>query len=111
MVIRRASFEISAASATTTVFGVLAGLGGITHGVGEVVQGNVPIDRLIVDSWTRGPIAANMGGEPGGLFLGSFYFAVLTLLLIVFAGASYDTQKRDLGTGPVRSRSPILREA
>jgi len=46
-----------------------------------------------------------------GLFLGSFYFAVLTLLLIVFAGASYDAQKRDLGAGPVQSRAPILKEA
>ena len=54
-----------AARRTGTLFGVLAGLGGITHGIGEVLQGNVKPNGLIIDSWTQGPIATNMGGEPG----------------------------------------------
>lgn len=32
-----------AARRTAQVFGVLAGLGGLTHGVGEVIQGGVPV--------------------------------------------------------------------
>jgi hypothetical protein len=55
----------SAANITATVFGILAGLGGLTHGVGEVLQGNVQPDGLFIDSWKQGPIASNMGGEPG----------------------------------------------
>lgn len=54
-----------AARRTAQVFGVLAGLGGLTHGVGEVIQGAVPVRGLFLDSWTTGPIAAHMGGEPG----------------------------------------------
>jgi hypothetical protein len=54
----------TAGSTTATVFGVLAGLGGITHGVGEVLQGSVPTGFWIA-SWTSGPIAEKMGGEPG----------------------------------------------
>jgi hypothetical protein len=232
MVIGRTSFEINAASATATVFGALAGLGGITHGVGEVLQGGVPVDGLAIDSWTSGPIATNMGGEPGitvlpsafsagaltlafstavaawsiagvrrkhgglvlillstgmllsgggigppvmgvlagvaglgigrrqgrwvprlprrtrrvlarawpllfaagvvnavflvvgsvilvyaidlnrpNLFLGSFYFAVLCLLLIVVAGRAYDTEQGEAATHLVRSRASVLKEA
>lgn len=55
----------SAASVVASLFGVLAGLGGLTHGVGEVLQGNVAADGIFINSWTEGPIATNMGGEPG----------------------------------------------
>jgi hypothetical protein len=44
---------------------VLAGLGGIRHGIGEVQQGNVRPDGLFVESWTKGPIADHIDGEPG----------------------------------------------
>ena len=44
--------------------GVLAGLGGITHAIGEVRQGNAPTDGMVIDSWADGRIAANLGGEP-----------------------------------------------
>ena len=54
----------SAGATSATVFGVLAGLGGITHGVGEVLQGGVPVG-LWIQSWESGPIAEKMGGEPG----------------------------------------------
>ncbi len=54
-----------ACGVTATVFGVLAGIGGATHGVGEVLQGAVPVEGIALDSWTTGPIARNMGGEPG----------------------------------------------
>lgn len=60
-----ASRELSGAGAVASLFGVLAGIGGITHGVGEVLQGNVAPEGLIINSWTQGPIATNMGGEPG----------------------------------------------
>lgn len=57
--------NFSAARVVASTFGVLAGLGGLTHGIGETLQGNVAPDGLFVNSWTQGPIATNMGGEPG----------------------------------------------
>lgn len=57
--------NLSACQATAMTFGALAGLGGLTHGVGEVLQGNRPVEGLAIDSWTTGPIAEHMGGEPG----------------------------------------------
>ncbi len=56
--------NLSAARAAASVAGVLSGLGGITHGVGEVLQGNVAPAGIFIMSWTQGPIATNMGGEP-----------------------------------------------
>jgi hypothetical protein len=46
------------------VTGGLAGLGGITHGVGEMLQGSRPPAGLVFDSWAQGRIARNLGGEP-----------------------------------------------
>ncbi len=45
-------------------FGVMGGLGGIRHGIGEVRQGSTATSGLMFDSWTQGPIATNMDGEP-----------------------------------------------
>jgi len=57
--------QFSAARLTASIFGVLSGLGGLLHGVGEILQGNVAPSGVVIDSWVQGPIATNMGGEPG----------------------------------------------
>ena len=54
----------SAARIMASTFGFLSGLGGITHGIGEILQGNVTTSGIVINSWTQGPIATNMGGEP-----------------------------------------------
>ena len=66
---------------TATAFGVLAGLGGITHGVGEVLQGSVPVEGVWLESWTTGPIAEHMGGEPGMTVLPTALAAGLVTLV------------------------------
>jgi hypothetical protein len=76
-----------AAKITASIFGVLAGLGGLTHGIGEVLQGNVKPEGIIINSWTQGPIATNMGGEPGMTvvpnLLGTGILAILVSLAII----------------------------
>ena len=80
----------SAARSTARIFGVLAGLGGLTHGIGEVLQGNVKPDGLIINSWTEGPIATNMGGEPGmtvvpNLLITGILTIIVSLVVIIWA--------------------------
>jgi len=82
----------SAARVVTSTFGVLAGLGGIWHGIGEVLQGNVAPDGIVIESWTQGPIATNMGGEPGmtiipNLLITGVLCIVVSLAIIVWAAA------------------------
>jgi hypothetical protein len=56
---KNAFTNISAARIVASVFGVLAGVGGITHGIGETRQGNVAPSGIVIYSWTEGPIATN----------------------------------------------------
>jgi hypothetical protein len=72
--------RVDAARTTAQVFGVLAGIGGFTHGVGEVLQGDTPVG-LFLNSWTTGPIASNMGGEPGLTILPTAISAGIATLL------------------------------
>ena len=83
----------SATQLTASIFGVLAGLGGIRHGIGEARQGNVRPDGLFIESWVEGPIAEHMGGEPGvAIFpnmLGTGVLALAVSSLVVVWAACY----------------------
>jgi hypothetical protein len=63
MTIRNRSSWVSLTT-LAAVCGVLAGVGGFTHAIGEIVQGSEPTGALVFDSWASGRIAANLGGEP-----------------------------------------------
>ena len=54
----------SAAGMVAVTFGILAGLGGLTHAIGEIRQGNNAPTGIVFNSWAEGPIATSMGGEP-----------------------------------------------
>ena len=89
---KNALTNISAARIVASVFGALAGLGGITHGIGEVLQGNVAPDGIWIYSWTQGPIATNMGGEPGmtiipNLLVTGILTIIVSLITIIWAAA------------------------
>lgn len=82
--------RVNGAGLVATLFGLLAGLGGITHGIGEVLQGNIVPSGIIIDSWTQGPIATNMGGEPAmtivpNLLVTGLLTIVVSLAILVWA--------------------------
>jgi hypothetical protein len=54
----------SATRVTISVFGVLAGLAGIEHGIGEVVQGNKRPDGILIRSWEGSETFQVLNGEP-----------------------------------------------
>lgn len=55
------------ASAVASVFGVLSGLGGLQHGVGEVLQGNTAPSGVVIHSWVQGPIATKIAYDIRGV--------------------------------------------
>ena len=78
----------SAASGIASIFGALAGVGGLIHGIGETLQGNVAPGGIIFNSWTVGPIATNMGGEPAMTIVPNVFvtgiLAILVSLAVIF---------------------------
>ncbi len=84
--------NIGALRAVASIFGVLAGLGGLLHAIGEILQGNVVPDGIVINSWTVGPIATNMGGDPGMTIVPNFLVTgilclIASLAVIVWAVA------------------------
>ena len=75
----------SALRITASLFGILAGLGGITHGIGEVLQGNKATENIWIYSWAQGPIATNMGGEPGLTIVPNFLITGILCLAVSLA--------------------------
>lgn len=69
-----------ASKAAAIVFDILAGIGGLVHGIGEILHGNSATPGLWIESWAQGPIYDNMGGEPGISVLPTFLWAgILTV--------------------------------
>lgn len=54
----------SATRVTVSTFGVLAGLAGIEHGIGEVRQGNVAPEGVTISSWPDSEMFDLLNGEP-----------------------------------------------
>lgn len=99
---KRTLTNTSAAGLVATTFGVLAGLGGLTHGVGEILQGNVAPEGLIINSWTQGPIATNMGGEPGmtivpNLLLTGLLTVAISLAVVLWSALFVQRRRGGLG--------------
>jgi hypothetical protein len=67
---------------TASTFGVLAGIGGITHAVGEMQQGGVRPDGVFVASWSDGPIARAMDGDPAFVLVPNLLLAGLLTLIV-----------------------------
>lgn len=90
----------SALRMTASVFGVLAGLGGLTHGIGEVQQGNVAPDGFFIDSWATGPIAERMDGDPGITIVPNFLatgILAITVSLAIVIWSAFFVQRKNGG--------------
>jgi hypothetical protein len=86
------SMNLSAERIIASTFGVFAGIGGLTHGIGEMLQGNIRVGGLMIDSWTQGPIAAHMGGDPAltvvpNVLVTGVLAAVVSVATIAWAAA------------------------
>ena len=54
----------SAARTVASTFGVIMSLASLEHGVGEILQGNLPPSGLMFESWPRSEVFELMAGEP-----------------------------------------------
>ncbi len=64
---------------TAIALGVFTGIGGASHGPGEILQGNVAPDGLMIQAW---PSLTALGGEPAMTVIPSLLIAgILTLIV------------------------------
>lgn len=54
----------NAARISAATFGVIVGIAGFEHGLGECLQGNVPPPDTNILSWPNSPVFHILGGEP-----------------------------------------------
>lgn len=54
----------SATRVYAATFGAIMALAGIEHGVGEILQGNVAPDGIMILSWPEAEFFRSLGGEP-----------------------------------------------
>lgn len=92
MVTKVVKSKMKASRVVASTFGFLAGLGGMWHSIGEVLQGNIATGSIYIYSWAQGPIATNMGGEPGMTIIPNFLVTgiigiVISLAVIVWSVA------------------------
>ncbi|HEX2739046.1 MAG TPA: hypothetical protein VHM69_01265 [Rubrobacter sp.] len=77
----------NATRATVSAFGVLAGLAGIEHGVGEVLQGKTAPSGVVISSWPGSEVFGILAGEPAMTLvpnlLATGILAVLAVLVSV----------------------------
>jgi hypothetical protein len=75
-----------------TTFGVLAGLAGLEHGIGETLQGNIAPNGMMIESWPESETLRILGGEPAmtiipNLLVTGVLAILVSLVLLVWAVA------------------------
>jgi hypothetical protein len=65
----RHRFRGSVTIAVASILGIFAGIGGASHGPGEILQGNIAPDGIIIEAW---PSLTLLAGEPAMTLIPSF---------------------------------------
>lgn len=71
-------------------FGTLAGVAGMEHGIGEILQGDVPPAGIMILSWPDSPFFRILGGEPAMTLVPSLLWSgvlsvAVSLLMVAWA--------------------------
>lgn len=75
----------SATRITVSTFGVLMGLAGIEHGIGEVLQGNVAPAGVMIESWPDSAAFDLLSGEPAMTVIPNLRVTGLLAILVSLA--------------------------
>jgi hypothetical protein len=78
LVIRR-TFKGSVKIAVASILGIFAGIACASHGPGEILQGNIAPNGIMIEAW---PELASLGGEPAMTLIPNFF--VTGILAIIF---------------------------
>jgi hypothetical protein len=81
---RPASMDARATRVVISIFGILAGMAAIEHGLGEISQGSIRPAGLLIQSWPNSAAFAILTGEPALTVLPNLLLSgVLTVIIAV----------------------------
>lgn len=91
-----------ALATTVKAFGVLAGLAGIEHGLGDALQGSVRPEGLMIQSWPDAPFFTALHGEPAmtvipNLLITGLLAIVASLLFLLWVFRYVEGRRGALG--------------
>lgn len=80
----------SATKTTVSTFGVIIGIAGIEHGIGEILQGNKPPTGIVIESWPNSEVYIALAGEPAmtiipNLLITGILAIMISVLLMIWA--------------------------
>jgi hypothetical protein len=75
----------TAISTVVSKLGLLAGLAGIEHGIGEVLQGNVATEGLRIVAWPGWELFRILAGEPAMTVIPNFLVTGIVAILVSLA--------------------------
>jgi len=88
---------MSKTRAAASIIGIFAGLGGASHGPGEILQGNIAPSGIVIEAW---PELTVLRGEPAMTIIPNFLVTgVLTIIfgLIVAVWSAKFVQRKNGG--------------
>ena len=78
-IIVRRRFKGNTTIAVASMLGIFAGVGGASHGPGEILQGNMAPSGIIIEAW---PALTLLAGEPAMTLIPSFSVSgILTVII------------------------------
>jgi hypothetical protein len=72
----------SATKVTLSTFSALAALAGIEHAAGEILQGNVAVEGVVIASWQGSAFFDILAGEPAMTLIPNMLFTGIMALLV-----------------------------
>ncbi|MDF1540835.1 MAG: hypothetical protein P1Q69_18200 [Candidatus Thorarchaeota archaeon] len=67
---------------TVSTFGAIVGMAGLEHGVGEILQGNIPTDGLVIESWPNIEAYEILAGEPAMTIIPNFLLSGIVTVIV-----------------------------
>lgn len=101
----------SAIRLMTSVMGVGMGLAGVEHGIGEILQGNVAPDGVMIRSWQNSAFFQSLNGEPAMTLLPNLLLTGILAVLFSLAFVGWNVffaHHRFNGVGMMLLSIPML---
>ena len=82
----------SATKVVVSAFGIMLGIAGIEHGIGEIFQGNIAPSGMVIKSWGESKLFSILAGEPAmtiipNLLITGILAIIVSLSIMVWAVA------------------------